>query len=67
MTAVLRRSADRKVATNVRITKASVAKSLNSFGLPSGKAYSCPALLRFVRRFVTLVSWKRFIRALLLL
>jgi hypothetical protein len=42
MPAVLRRSADRKVATNVRITKNSVAKSLNSFGLPSGKAYSCP-------------------------
>jgi len=42
MPATLRRSADRKVATNVRITKSATAKSKNSFGLPSGKAFSCP-------------------------
>jgi hypothetical protein len=41
--AILTRSKDRKVSPAVRVTaKSQTVKSANSFGLPSGKAFSCP-------------------------
>src|SRR5687768_10120376 len=41
--AILKRSNDRKVSPAVRVTaKSQTVKSANSFGLPSGKAFSCP-------------------------
>lgn len=47
-TAALRRSTDRKV-TNA-VTASGNAKGANSFGLPSGKAFSCPGATSFCEK-----------------
>jgi hypothetical protein len=48
MSAILRRSKDRKV-TNA-VTASGNAKGANSFGLPSGKSFSCPGQTSFCEK-----------------
>lgn len=52
-TAALRRSTDRKVTNAIRVGKNGTTVSAigaNSFGLPSGKAFSCPGQTAFCER-----------------
>ncbi len=49
MTQTLRRSADRKV-TNLVSPNGKTANGSNSFGLPSGTAFSCPGATSFCER-----------------